>query len=163
MMRKKKRLSRKHGVSSACPSYSITNNTDTKDIIMAQYNATFHLDNAVNDIEAARNYLADEDMAHFLPDNLAEFVTSVFWRLQDEESGYINIEADRELTDDESAQMSQWISGQCSDGLGEGFEQQDFAREYSEDSDDDEYIDEYDYEVASFDWQHDDYALTLLA
>ena len=36
----------------------------------------------------------------------------------------------RELTEQELEKLSDWISGQNSDGLGEGFEQQDFAESY---------------------------------
>jgi hypothetical protein len=52
----------------------------------------------------------------------------------------------RPLTDEESKQISEWISGQNSDGLGEGFEQQSFAEIEGDDENDD-------WAMASFDWQ----------
>ena len=64
----------------------------------------------------------------------------------------------RLLNQDELDFVSSWITGQNSDGLGEGFEQQEFA--WMPYDDDDDYYD--DGEMASFDWQTNNYKLHLV-
>jgi len=95
-----------------------------------EYETNFHLEAPVNDFEAAQAYLSDDDMTQYIPDELKDVVKDVKWELDDEESGHISFKTTRELTAEESKKMSDWIDGQNSDGLGEGFEQQDFAISY---------------------------------
>lgn len=95
-----------------------------------EYETGFHLEAPVNDFEAAQAYLSDDDMTQYIPDELKDVVKDVKWELDDEESGHISFKTTRELTAEESKKMSDWIDGQNSDGLGEGFEQQDFAISY---------------------------------
>lgn len=75
----------------------------------------------------------------------------------------------RELNDDELKALASEISGQNSDGLGEGFEQQDFAwNEEGHDCDSDcDECDGYGCEdggvMVSFDWKTNDSTLTRIA
>lgn len=135
-----------------------------------EYFTDFILDYPVNDLDAAREYL-DEDMTRYLIDSFGyrkgmetlkpDDIVSIKWKLLDESKGKIIIITTRKLTATESKAISEWISGQNSDGLGEGFEQQDFATTYLSD---DSYNDEDVYEdiaCSSFDWKTNNYELHL--
>lgn len=130
-----------------------------------RYSARFSLEYPVNDFDAAYMYLTEENMTEYLheaePDTQG-VVELIEWVLEDEESGYIIVDATRELTDDESKRISEWIRGQCSDGLGEGFEQQDFSGPTDEEIE--QGYEDGDYLIAdcmsSFDWQTNTYLLT---
>ena len=134
------------------------------------YKADFYLTDYVNNLQEAQRYLTEDNMLTYLVDELkyqgreatANKLQRVEWILQSEINGRIEVEAAAELTTVERAIISEWIRGQCSDGLGEGFEQQRFACygeevEYSEDYED-EYCDEH---WARFDWETNDYRLQL--
>lgn len=133
------------------------------------YRTFFKLTAAVNDFEAAREYLLDDDMTVYLleDDRCTSFkdkIKSIKWILSSESSGYIDLETTSELTDIELETVSDWVSGQNSDGLGEGFEQQDFAFYkdeglvgYDGADWDDEYIE------ASFDWETNSYKFELIS
>ena len=94
-------------------------------------------------------HLADDYTATYLDPNilskLKEDVVSIEWILENEEKGYIELQAKRELTTKELDIISSWVIGQNSDGLGESFAQKDFAiheeRWYDEETD--EYQCEY--------------------
>lgn len=105
---------------------------------------------------AADAFLRSEEMAQYLDDHLREKVTKVEWNLESTDEGTIDVEAKRELTPDELAELSDWIRGQCSDGLGESFEQRDFAQvyDYEEDWGEEECVG-----MISFDWEFNDYKL----
>lgn len=136
---------------------------------MIRYETNFTLLEPVIDFDAATAYLAEDRMLDYFDDkSIAKKLESIDWVLSDEQSGKIIVLANEALSEDECAIISRWISGQNSDGLGEGFEQQDFA-EYDENR-----FDEYgnkvniwdlddDYEenwvMASFDWQTNAYPL----
>ena len=140
---------------------------------MARYVTEFHLTHRVNDLDAAREYLQADNMTEYLIDDLDYLkltrlqpsdIVNLQWDLQDEQYGLIYLDTAIDLTDDELAKISEWVSGQNSDGLGEGFEQQDFAS--GEDWEEYEYEDEdgetqTDYEevstMASFDWKTNNY------
>ena len=97
------------------------------------YETNFHLEAPVNDYDEAYAYLTEDDMLQYLDTKRApedNCITSIDWILEDEESGIIRVRSKRELTETELEQISDWIAGQNSDGLGEGFEQQDFAESY---------------------------------
>lgn len=129
------------------------------------YKTLFNLTACVNDFDAAYNYLLDDDMTVYLhndttriPQEVRDAVTSIKWILKDECSGYIELETNRSLSAEELKYISSYVSGQNSDGLGEGFEDQDFACY------DDEGLsgfdnDDWDNEEirASFDWQINSY------
>lgn len=131
------------------------------------YRTNFNLTYPVNDFDAAYSYLTEDDMTEYLldDDRGCSKVESIRWELVDEQSGYIEVITNELLTDDEKKNISDWIRGQNSDGLGEGFEQQRFA-EYQEeedwyDEDEDEYY-EGEWVSASFDWSTNPYRLTLI-
>lgn len=117
------------------------------------YTTAGSLTNPVNDLAAARAYLVQEDMSQYAPDGLP--IHSICWDLTNDSSWKVTVVTERELTADESATLSDWILGQNSDGLGEGFEQQPFAEEDDED-------DEYCVIMSSFDWQANECLLTLV-
>lgn len=133
-----------------------------------EYRTRFNLDAPVQDFNAAQNYLQEDNMEKYfhmdsrITGNLRLAVDKIKWNLVDDDAGYIEVIANRELTDDEKKSVSDWIRGQNSDGLGEGFEQQDFACYPDPDLDygSDEYYDE-DWLTASFDWKHNKYELEL--
>lgn len=111
------------------------------------YRATGWLEVPVSDLTAAREYL-NEPMETYLDPPLISVVHTIRWDLKNEAEWFVDVVTNRRLTDEESAAVSEWISGQNSDGLGEGFEQQDFAEHFDEDSDHDD-----DDTMSSFDWR----------
>lgn len=128
------------------------------------YRTYFKLTACVNDLSAAQEYLTEDDMTVYLKDDsrisekVRNAVEKIEWVLKDEDSGYIELTTNEALSATELKEVSEYVSGQNSDGLGEGFEQQDFAcyedegLEGYEDSDwDNESI------MASFDWQSNEY------
>lgn len=146
---------------------------------MARYVTEFHLTHPVNDLDAAREYLQADNMTEYLIDDLDYLkltrlqpsdIVNLQWDLQDKQYGLIYLDTAIDLTDDELAKISDWVSGQNSDGLGEGFEQQDFAA--GEDWEEYEYEDEdgdtqTDYEevstMASFDWKTNNYSFKKIS
>lgn len=116
--------------------------------------------------EQARDYLVKDDMTEYLKGHcatedcplLARVIYSIEWNLLNEESGVIDLYTSTSLSENERWFISGWISGQNSDGLGEGFEQQDFAYVVDEVWDDDDNF--ADGEMARFDWQSNDYYLS---
>lgn len=138
------------------------------------YETEFNLAAPVNDIDAAQEYLLEDDMTKYLTqrikreasrdkvDDFSDAIISIKWLLYNEQSGVIRLQSSRPLNQNELDFVSDWISGQNSDGLGEGFEQQDFAwMSYDDDDDDDEYYSD-DGEMASFDWKTNNYKLHLV-
>ena len=136
------------------------------------YQTDFSLVRPVNDFDKAYDYLKDDDMAHYLKSSIdyekdkcedfglySDDILSVEWELEDADSGVINVVTRNELSPQASEYISDWIHGQCSDGLGEGFEQQPFAEFYDEDEWGDPDPDTY--EMASFDWETNKYPLHL--
>ena len=142
------------------------------------YETRFTLTASVNDFESARDYLEEhsEGMAEMLREwavsqgepELAGKVLSIEWVLDDDMSGHIRLETLQPLTEEEASDVSDWISGQNSDGIGEGFEQQPFASYedeafgYQDFGDMDEY-EEPEYIMASFDWETNHYPLHEVA
>lgn len=134
------------------------------------YRTYFKLTESVNDFNAARDFLTEDDMTVYLKDDIRckcpDKIISIKWYLTDENSGHIDLETNAELTNEELDQISDWICGQNSDGLGESFEQQPFANyedkglEYGDDDEDD-----WDnvWVMASFDWQTNNYKLELVS
>lgn len=128
------------------------------------YKTNFNLVCPVNDMAEAQNYLQEDDMTKYLIDSLRydkvdeqeiAKISNIYWALRDEQSGYILLTTTDVLPMNVLDKISDWVSGQNSDGLGEGFEQQPFA-EYRDEYYDDE--DEYsEYNMASFDWETNDY------
>ena len=133
------------------------------------YSTNFKLTAPVIDVEAAREYLTSDDMTVFLKQDrrtadVSEHVAHIEWQLDDEISGRIILYTSAELTEEELAVISDWVSGQNSDGLGEGFEQQNFANYRDDDYyDDDEESYDDEWVMASFDWQTNDYIFTKVS
>jgi hypothetical protein len=127
------------------------------------YRTSGSLTEPVNSVGAAREYLRRDDMTQFVRHasfkGLEQVVHHIEWDLLDEASWQVTVVTQRKLTAEESAGLSEWISGQNSDGLGEGFEQQDFAEHssYSYDEGEDE-----DFSMSSFDWQTNECPLELV-
>lgn len=131
---------------------------------MFTYRTYFNLTNAVNDFEEARKYLIEDNMTAYLkgdsriPEDVRSAVDNIVWILKDIASGYIELTANRSLSTQELESISKFVSGQNSDGLGEGFEQQDFAC-YEDEGLVGYEGEEWDNEMitASFDWQTNNY------
>lgn len=80
--------------------------------------------------EAIEEYIASDDynMAYFYDEAGKEKLLSADWGLAyigDTLYGKVDIRLTEAMTDKEKAKLKDWISGQNSDGAGEGFEQQD--------------------------------------
>lgn len=89
----------------------------------------------------ARKYLDEDNMANYLPDELSEKIILIQYDLITNNRGFINIISNALLTQEELIALKNELDGQNSDGLGEGFEQQEFAElRNSEDEDDYTYI-----------------------
>lgn len=85
----------------------------------------------------ARKYLDEDNMANYLPDELSEKIILIQYDLITNNRGFINIISNALLTQEELIVLKDELDGQNSDGLGEGFEQQEFAElRNSEDEDD---------------------------
>lgn len=136
---------------------------------MYKYQTRFNLLAAVLDIDAAQAYLSEDDMLDYFDNEaIKSKLKSIDWILEDDVSGYIEVISNEELSDDELEEIADYIKGQNSDGLGEGFSSQDFAnydanlyalsgeeiREYEEDDELEE-----DWVMAKFDWESNDYVL----
>lgn len=80
--------------------------------------------------EAIEEYIASDDynMAYFYDKAGKEKLLSADWGLAyigDTLYGKVDIRLTEAMTEQEKAELKEWISGQNSDGAGEGFEQQD--------------------------------------
>ena len=80
--------------------------------------------------EDAKAYLEEEDMAQYLDEPLKSKIDSMKWVLDSTDAVHVDINSNQRLTDEDMAALKDFIEGQNSDGLGEGFEQQDFAEGY---------------------------------
>jgi hypothetical protein len=111
----------------------------------------------VNDFETARDYLRESDMTQYVKHasfkGLEDIVHNIQWNLLGVDTWEVIVITNRELTAEESTGVSEWISGQNSDGLGEGFEQQEFAEHEDFDGE---------YSMSSFDWHTNKAILTLV-
>ena len=109
-------------------------------------------------VSAAQAYLTEYDMTQFVDDSIKPAIARIEWNLHADGHNY-HVEAicHRELTADEQRVLSEWVSGQNSDGLGEGFEQQEFA--WVEEGDphwdprSEEWYEDSDGYMISFDWK----------
>lgn len=143
---------------------------------MVVYRTYFKLTNCVLDFEEARKYLIEDTMKQYLQNDSRcstdtySKILSIEWILKDENSGYIELKTTEELSTEELNKLSDWVRGQNSDGIGESFEQQDFAcYEIDEDGEilDSRYSCDYEGEVeevmASFDWNSNNYIFELIS
>lgn len=121
-------------------------------------------------VGVAQEYLTSDDMTQYIDDSIASAVFHVAWNLHADGHNYhIDAFCVRELTQDEQRVLSEWCSGQNSDGLGEGFEQQDFAWNTEGECGDCEGCSEgYECDdeggsMISFDWQKNELPWTLVS
>lgn len=120
---------------------------------MYKYSTNFNLYCRVNDQQTAQDYLDNnsdkmlKELKNDIP-HIESIVESIEWILDDSESGHIDLITNHELTEDDISYISNWVSDQNSDGLGERFEQQDFAIGLDDDGEE---------VIASFDWDSNDY------
>ena len=151
------------------------------------YRTDFKLSAPVNDINEARNYLQEADMTSCLIADIdyvqdegnscrrkgfigldSSLILSLKWELTDERHGYVELETKKSLSEKQLESVSDFVSGQNSDGLGEGFEQQEFAECFDEEGydaameryeeDGECYPSEVEYRnYASFDWKTNKY------
>ena len=135
---------------------------------MIEYRTDFYLDNDVLDINSANEYLKDNEMLWFFDGEFKDDLEKIEWNLINTHKGYVSVVAKRKLTDSELKELSKYISGQNSDGLCEGFEQQEFAcydaglyDDFGRYQPDLQWEDDYEeeYIMCSFDWQTNDYEL----
>lgn len=102
----------------------------------------------IRDRKAAKAYLRKQDMRAYLDDTLREKITDISWTITSRSRYEVEIEANQVLTSEDKRELSDWIHGQHSDGMGEGFEQQDFGYDLGGGG----ILDDEDHSV-SFDWE----------
>jgi len=132
----------------------------------------------------ANDYLQEDDMCAYLKDNIddnpnkttikPDDLVSLTWAMvgyNSSHTGKITLVTTREFTEKELDFVSNYVKGQNSDGLGEGFEQtfevDNNQRNYNHnqhnynyvDDEEDETDDGY-MEMASFDWKTNKYKFT---
>ena len=98
-----------------------------------EYDGTF----AYEHREVIENALDDEDMLEYMwdEDGPKEKIKSMYWGFEDYNRclyGKVDVELNEPLTNDEVEQIKEYICGQNSDGLGEGFEQREIRIGYDE-------------------------------
>lgn len=130
----------------------------------AVYKTMGGLTHPVSDLTAAREFLREhgEGIEQYIyPDEAKPHVHSVTWDLLNDHEWEVTLIADEYLSAAQLELLSGWISGQNSDGLGEGFEQQPFAEHENEEWDvDDE--EEPEIVMSSFDWETNPCTLTAV-
>lgn len=95
------------------------------------YRIKFRLLDPVNDLEEAQSYLSSDDMTTYLiddaEDRLKSIITKIEWIQDTNISGYIELQTNNHLSEEDLDWIRDWIDGQNSDGLGSGYSEQDFA------------------------------------
>jgi len=111
-----------------CP---LIGNIDEGDGDMFTVGDSYLADSADEIVGALKEYTADDenDMAAYYneDDGVSEKLTSAVWSVElrgDRLFGRIDCSLKEALTAEETEALRDWLTGQCSDGLGEGFEQQ---------------------------------------
>lgn len=111
-----------------CP---LVGNIDEGDGDMFTVGDSYLADSADEIADALKEYIADDenDMAAYYneDDGVSEKLTSAVWSVElrgDRLFGRIDCSLKEALTAEETEALRDWLTGQCSDGLGEGFEQQ---------------------------------------
>ena len=101
------------------------------------YETTFSLRRPVSDFQEASDYLSEDDMVQYLdasdvPDaEQRNAIVSIDWILEKRTGGKVVMKSKIRLTDEVLNQVSEFVRGQNSDGLGEGFEQQEFGASFN--------------------------------
>ena len=111
-----------------CP---LVGNIDDGDGDMFTVGDSYLADSADEIADALKEYTANDenDMAAYYneDDGVSEKLTSAVWSVElhgDRLFGRIDCSLKEALTAEETEVLRDWLTGQCSDGLGEGFEQQ---------------------------------------
>ena len=111
-----------------CP---LVGNIDEGDGDMFTVGDSYLADSADEINDALKEYTANDenDMATYYnkDDGVSEKLTSAVWSVElhgDRLFGRIDCSFKEALTAEETEALRDWLTGQCSDGLGEGFEQQ---------------------------------------
>lgn len=111
-----------------CP---IVGNIDEGDGDMFTVGDSYLADSADEIANALKKYTANDenDMSAYYnkDDGVSEKLTSAVWSVElhgDKLFGRIDFSLKEALTAEETEALQDWLTGQCSDGLGEGFEQQ---------------------------------------
>lgn len=111
-----------------CP---LVGNIDEGDGDMFTVGDSYLADSADEIADALMKYTANDenDMATYYnkDDGVSEKLTSAVWSVElhgDKLFGRIDCSLKEALTAEETEALRDWLTGQCSDGLGEGFEQQ---------------------------------------
>ena len=111
-----------------CP---LVGNIDEGDGDMFTVGDSYLADSADEISDALKEYTANDenDMATYYnkDDGVSEKLTSAVWSVElygDRLFGRIDCSLKETLTAEETEALRDWLTGQCSDGLGEGFEQQ---------------------------------------
>lgn len=130
------------------------------------YRMTGHLVATIDpdNVSEANEYLQEHDMEQFLdPGSLKDAVESLTWTLEEDGHKYhVDASTRRLLTKAELKELGKYVSGQNSDGLGEGFEQQDFAKIYDDFCECDWAYHECESTMASFDWETNEHKFELV-
>ena len=111
-----------------CP---LVGNIDEGDGDMFTVGDSYLADSADEISDALKRYTANDenDMAAYYnkDDGVSEKLTSAVWSVELHGGrlfGRIDCSLKEPLTTEETERLREWITGQCADGLGEGFEQQ---------------------------------------
>ena len=111
-----------------CP---LVGNIDEGDGDMFTVGDSYLADSADEIADALNRYTANDenDMATYYnkDDGVSEKLTSAVWSVELHGGrlfGRIDCSLKEPLTTEETERLREWITGQCADGLGEGFEQQ---------------------------------------
>ena len=111
-----------------CP---LIGNIDEGDGDMFTVGDSYLADSTDEISDALKDYTANDenDMAAYYneDDGVSEKMTSAVWSVEmhgDRLFGRIDCSLKEALTAEETEALRDWLTGQCSDGLGEGFEQQ---------------------------------------
>ena len=125
---------------------------------MSTYRTEFKLDCKLNDYEAAKEFFEtcqiDQaiQVAYELSD-IKDEILSIAWILENENSGYIELTTLIPFDESQLKRISDWVSYQCSDGLGDEFKQEDCSIGITEDGE---------YTAASFDFDTNAYIFEQL-
>lgn len=95
------------------------------------YRIKFRLSDPVNNLEEAQSYLSSDNMTTYLIDDVEDRLKSVImkieWIQDTNTSGYVELQTNDYLSEEDLNWIRDWIDGQNSDGLGSGYSEQDFA------------------------------------
>lgn len=93
-----------------------------------KYKTVAKLSLPVTDFLEAKEYLRDDNMLQYLDDSrLAENLEDIYWDLVNPNTVEIGVVSKKMLSPSERYTLSRFISSQNSDGIGDGFRNQDFA------------------------------------